>query len=83
MSTHQRSQIPVYNQVATFRKQRNMDRGDLARALGITPQLLGYIELGTYTPDLALTLRISQQLGVPVEQIFSLRPFHEKGPFLV
>lgn len=78
------SQPEIYTNLASWRARKGIERTDLAHTLGITPQLLGYIELGKHVPDLALALRISEALDVPLEHIFSLRAFPQnKGPRLV
>jgi DNA-binding XRE family transcriptional regulator len=67
--------FPIYTNLAIILWQRGITREELARALDIKPQTVGYIELGRYVPDLLLALRISDFLGVPVNELFSLRPF--------
>ena len=44
-------------------------------ALGVHYQTVGYLERGEYNPSLHLALRIAAFFGVPVEVVFSLRPF--------
>ena len=65
----------IYSNLATVLWQRGVTREQLAHALDIKPQTIGYIELGRYIPDLLLALRISDFLEVPVNDIFSLQPF--------
>jgi DNA-binding XRE family transcriptional regulator len=67
--------FPIYTNLATVLWQRGITREQLALALNVKPQTIGYIELGRYTPDLLLALRISDFLGVPVNELFSLYPF--------
>ena len=67
--------FPIYSNLAIVLWQRGVTREELALALDIKPQTIGYIELGRYIPDLLLALRISDFLGVPVNEIFSLHPF--------
>jgi DNA-binding XRE family transcriptional regulator len=38
-------------------------------------QTVGYLERGEYSPSLHLALRIAEFFGVPVEVVFSARPF--------
>ena len=52
-----------------------MSRQQLAEALNINPQTVGYIERGDYNPSLELALRMSDVFNLPIEAIFSLRPF--------
>lgn len=42
-------------------------------------QTVGYLERGEYAPSLALALRISALVKVPVEQLFPLTPFADSG----
>ena len=52
-----------------------MSREELAEALGINYQTVGYIERGDYNPSLELVFRISELFGLPIEAIFSRTPF--------
>jgi DNA-binding XRE family transcriptional regulator len=54
-----------------------MSRTDLADALGIHYQTVGYIERGEYAPSLHLALRIAGLFGLPVEAVFSIEPFEQ------
>ena len=65
----------IYNRLAALRTQRAMSRHELAHALGIDYQTLGYLELGKINPSLELALRISEFFGLSVETIFSRNPF--------
>jgi DNA-binding XRE family transcriptional regulator len=67
--------FPIYTNLAIILWQRGVTREELALALDIKPQTIGYIELGHHIPDLLLALRISDFLGVPVNELFSLHPF--------
>ena len=52
-----------------------MTRRDLADALGIHYQTVGYLERGEYSPSLYLALGIAEYFDLPVETIFSLEAF--------
>ena len=65
----------VHNRLPLLRADRGMSRADLAAALGIHYQTVGYIERGEYAPSLHLALRIAKLFELPVEAIFSLEPF--------
>jgi putative transcriptional regulator len=58
-----------------LRAERGMSRLDLARLIGVNYQTVGYLERGDYSPSLELALRMSEVFGLPVEAIFSTRPF--------
>ena len=65
----------VYNRIAVLRAERGLTRQNLADALGINYQTIGYIERGDYHPSLDLAFRISEYFALPVEMVFSRRPF--------
>jgi putative transcriptional regulator len=65
----------VHNRLAVLRAERGMSRQDLAAALGVHYQTVGYLERGDYNPSLALALRAARTFGLPVEALFSLEPF--------
>lgn len=64
----------MHNRIAVLRTERGMSRRDLADAIDVHYQTIGYLERGEYNPSLALALRISEHFGLPVEAIFSLTP---------
>lgn len=65
----------IYNRVAVLRADCGVSRKELADALGVNFQTIGYIERGDYHPSLELALKMSRYFNVPVEAIFSLEPF--------
>lgn len=65
----------IYNRIAVMRADRDVSRRQLAEALGVHYQTIGYLERGEYAPSLTLALRIAKYFDVPVESIFSLKPF--------
>ncbi len=65
----------VYNRVAVLRAERRISRRELAEALGVHYQTIGYLERGEYSPSLDLAFRISEFFGLPIEAIFSRQPF--------
>ena len=65
---------PVYNRLLAMRTDRGMSRRDVANAVGVHYQTIGYLERGEYRPSLVLALRIASLFGLPVEAIFSLEP---------
>lgn len=70
----------VYNRIATLRADRRVSRRELADALGVHYQTVGYLERGEYSPSLHLALSIAAFFGVPVEFVFSTEPFAPLGP---
>ncbi|MEV4677925.1 helix-turn-helix transcriptional regulator [Actinomadura sp. NPDC049382] len=69
----------VYNRIPVLRAERGVSRRDLAAALGVHYQTVGYLERGEYSPSLHLALRIAEYFEVPVEVVFSLKPFPRIG----
>jgi len=65
----------VHNRIALLRAEQGVSRRQLADALGVHYQTVGYLERGEYNPSLHLALRIAQFFDVPVEAVFSLEPF--------
>ena len=69
----------VHNRLPLLRMNRGVSRNQLAEALGIHYQTVGYIERGEYAPSLHLALRIARYFDLPVEAVFSLEPFGPLG----
>jgi DNA-binding XRE family transcriptional regulator len=65
----------VYNRIALLRAEQGVTRRQLADELGVHYQTIGYLERGEYNPSLHLALRIAEFFGLPIEVIFSTRPF--------
>jgi putative transcriptional regulator len=65
----------VYNRIALLRAEQGVSRRRLAEALGVHYQTVGYLERGEYNPSLHLAMRIAEFFGLPVETVFSTRPF--------
>ena len=64
----------LYNRIAVLREERGMSRKDLAAAIGVNFQTVGYLERGEYNPSLDLAFRICEVFGLPVELVFSTKP---------
>ena len=67
--------MSLHNRIAVFRAERGISRRQLAEAVGVNPQTIGYLERGDYKPSLELALKIARHFGVAVEMIFSLDRF--------
>ncbi len=65
----------LHNRLAVLRAERGLSRQELADALAVNYQTIGYLERGEYNPSLELALRAAEYFGLPVEAIFSRRPF--------
>ncbi|HEX6519884.1 MAG TPA: helix-turn-helix transcriptional regulator [Streptosporangiaceae bacterium] len=62
-----------------LRAERGVSRRQLADALSVHYQTIGYLERGEYSPSLYLALRIAEYFEIPVEVIFSTTPFPRLG----
>jgi DNA-binding XRE family transcriptional regulator len=69
----------VFNRIAILRVERGISRRELADALGVHYQTVGYLERGEFSPSLHLALRIADYFEVPVDVVFSTTPFPRIG----
>ena len=67
--------MEIHNRIALFRSERGTSRRELADAVDVTPQTIGYLERGDYTPSLELAMKIAAFFDVAVEHLFSFQPF--------
>ena len=65
----------LFNRIAVLRAERGVTRQQLADALQINYQTIGFLERGDYSPSLKLAFGLSEFFGLPVEAIFSRKPF--------
>jgi putative transcriptional regulator len=65
----------IQNRITVLRAERGLSRQQLADALGINYQTVGYLERGDYNPSLELAFRIAEYFGLPLEAVFSRQPF--------
>ena len=65
----------LYNRIAIFRAERGVSRRELAEAVGVNNQTIGYLERGDYKPSLELAMEIAAYFDVPIELLFSFQPF--------
>jgi putative transcriptional regulator len=65
----------LYNRIALFRAERGVSRRELAEAVGVNNQTIGYLERGDYKPSLELAMKIAAYFDVPIELLFSFRAF--------
>jgi DNA-binding XRE family transcriptional regulator len=52
-----------------------MSRKALADKVGVNPQTIGFLERGDYNPSLELALSVAAVFNVPIELLFSFKPF--------
>lgn len=65
----------IHNRIALFRTEAGLSRKALAEAAGVNPQTIGFIERGDYMPSLELAMALAERFDVPIELLFSFRPF--------
>jgi putative transcriptional regulator len=65
----------LYNRIAVLRAERGLSRQDLADALDVNYQTIGFLERGDYAPSLTVAFDLSDYFGLPIEAIFSRQPF--------
>src|SRR5690606_34918510 len=61
----------IYNRIAVLRTERGLSRQELAAAIGVNYQTVGYLERGDYKPSLELALRLAEFFQLPVEAVFA------------
>ena len=71
----QSEQARIYNRLAVLRAERGLTRQALAEAVGVNHQTIGFLERGDYNPSLGLAFALSEYFEVPIEVIFSTKPF--------
>jgi DNA-binding XRE family transcriptional regulator len=64
----------LYNRIAVLRAERGISRQQLADAMEVNYQTIGFLERGDYSPSLKLALSLAEYFGLPVEAIFSKQP---------
>jgi len=65
----------LHNRLTVLRAERGLSRQDLAEALEVNPQTVGYLERGDYSPSLELAFRLAKYFELPIEAIFAREPF--------
>jgi putative transcriptional regulator len=65
----------LYNRIAVLRAERGISRQELADAVGVNYQTIGFLERGDYGPSLKLAFAIAAYFSLPIEAIFSTRQF--------
>ena len=65
----------MHNRIKMLRTERGLSRKELAEAVGVNFQTIGYLERGDYNASLELAFKLAEFFDVPVEAAFSPRPF--------
>lgn len=70
-----RTEPDLHNRIADHRARAAVSRVELAEAVGVNPQTIGFLERGDYNPSLALAFALATYFGVRIEDLFSIGPF--------
>lgn len=65
----------IHNRIALLRAERGLSRKELADAVDVNFQTIGYLERGDFNASLELALKLASFFEVPLEGLFSLEPF--------
>jgi len=65
----------IYNRLPVLRAERGVSRQQLATAVGVHAQTIGFIERGDYFPSLELAFKIARYFDLPLEAVFLDEPF--------
>ena len=59
--------IMIYNRIKTLRTEKGLSRKDLAEAVGVNFQTIGYLERGDYNASLELAFKLAEYFNVPID----------------
>ena len=65
----------IYNRIKTLRTDKGLSRKELAEAVEVNFQTIGYLERGDYNASLELAFKLAEFFEVPLDMAFSPRPF--------
>ena len=65
----------LHNRLAVLRAERGLTRQELAAAIAVNYQTVGYLERGDYSPSLEMAFRLAEYFALPIEAIFAREPF--------
>ena len=68
-------EVGFYNRLKLLRTERSVSRKELADAVGVHPQTIGYIERRQYNLSLDLAFRLAGYFGLSLDAVFSKEPF--------
>jgi len=67
--------IMIYNRIKMLRTEKGLSRKELAEAVEVNFQTIGYLERGDYNASLELAFKLAEFFEVPIDMAFSPRPF--------
>lgn len=73
----------IFNRLRVLRTERGLSRQEVADAVGVNHQTIGYLEREDYNPSLALAFKLADFYDLPVDVLFSLKPLRPLSEALV
>ena len=61
----------VENKIREMRREKGLLQEQLAKKCGVSRQTINAIENNKYDPTLALAFKLAQELGTPVDELFT------------
>ena len=58
-----------------LRTERELSRKELAEAVGVNFQTIGYLERGDYNASLELAFKLAEFFELPIDFVFNTKPF--------
>ena len=58
------------NRIKELRARHNLSQLELGQKVGVRRETIVFLEKGKYNPSLKLAYDISQQFGLPIEEVF-------------
>ena len=83
MPPKKQDKVEIFNRIGVLRAERGLSRKELADAVDVNFQTIGYLERGDYNPSLELAFKLSDYFGLPIEVIFSTKPLKPLSQALV
>jgi len=65
----------IYNRIKMLRTEKGLSRKELAEAVEVNFQTIGYLERGDYNASLELAFKLAEFFELPLDMVFSPRPF--------
>ncbi len=65
----------IFNRLVVLRAERGVSRAEVAEAVGVNAQTIGFIERGDYYPSIELAFKLAAYFELPLEAVFSDGPF--------
>lgn len=65
----------IHNRVKLLRTEKGLSRKELADAVEVNFQTIGYLERGDYNASLELAFKLADFFELPIDRVFSPKPF--------